>query len=69
VTAAVLRATDPTPDGTQQADAEADRAMEWLKQAVDAGFSDAARVAQAEELDDLRNREDFQALLAELMAE
>jgi hypothetical protein len=43
--------------------------MEWLKQAVDAGFSDAARVAQAEELDDLRNREDFQALLAELMAE
>jgi tetratricopeptide (TPR) repeat protein len=69
VTAAVVRATDPTPDGTQQADAEADRAMQRLKQAVDAGFNDAALVANDKHLDDLRNREDFQALAARVNGE
>jgi hypothetical protein len=69
VTAAVLRATDPTPDGTQQADAEADRAMEWLNQAVDAGLNDAARMASDKDLDDLQIREDFQALAARVNGE
>jgi hypothetical protein len=69
VTAFVVRAVDPSVVGASEADREADRAMDWLKQAVDAGFSDAARIAQAADLDDLRNREDFQALAARVNGE
>jgi tetratricopeptide (TPR) repeat protein len=58
VTAAVLRATDPTPNGTQQADAEADRAIEWLNKALAAGYN-IERLANARDLDTLRARDDF----------
>jgi tetratricopeptide (TPR) repeat protein len=66
VTAAALRATDKSPDGARQADAEADRAMAWLRQAVAAGFNNAAHMAKDTDLDPLREREDFKMLIAKL---
>jgi hypothetical protein len=68
VTAAMLRAADPSPVGAKQADAEAEQAMAWLKQAVAAGFKDAAHMEKDKDLDALRGREDFKKLLAELAA-
>ena len=44
----------------------ADRAMEMLRQAVKAGFKDAANMQQDKDLDPLREREDFKTLLAAL---
>src|SRR5262249_43128789 len=44
----------------------ADRAMELLRQAVKAGFKDAAHLRKGTVLDPLRGREDFKKLLAEL---
>jgi serine/threonine protein kinase len=46
----------------------ADRAMELLQTAVKAGYKDAAHMKKDTDLDVLRNREDFQKLLAELEA-
>ena len=42
--------------------------MAWLKQAVAAGCSDAQHIKQDADLDALRDREDFQKLVAELEA-
>jgi hypothetical protein len=66
VTAAVFRAADPSPAGAQQANAESEQAMGWLKQAIAAGYKNAAHMAKDEDLVTLRQREDFQNLLAEL---
>jgi hypothetical protein len=44
----------------------ADRAMELLRTAVNAGFKDAAHLKQDRDLDPLRDRADFRQLLAEL---
>ena len=66
VTAAVLRAADKSASTAHQADAEADRAMAWLKQAVAAGYKDAAHLKQDNDLDSLRAREDFKKLVAAL---
>jgi tetratricopeptide (TPR) repeat protein len=63
VTATVVRTTDP-----KQADAETDKAMAWLKQAVAAGYKDAAHMQTDNDLDALREREDFKKLMAELAA-
>jgi hypothetical protein len=68
VSAAVFRATDNSPGGREQADAEADRAMAWLKQAVAAGYQNAAHLMWDRDLDALRDREDFTKLVAELQA-
>jgi tetratricopeptide (TPR) repeat protein len=68
VTAAVLRATDQSPDAAKEADAEADRAMAWLQKTVAAGYKDVANVKKDADLDALRDRPDFQALLAQLGA-
>jgi serine/threonine protein kinase/tetratricopeptide (TPR) repeat protein len=79
VTAAVLRATDGNsvlPAGTDlrsvlrasEADAEADRAMAWLKEAVAAGFTNAAYLMRDKDLDALRDRADFTKLVAALPA-
>src|SRR5262249_51838299 len=62
VLAAVLGATNQ-PDAATK---EADRAMEWLRQAVAAGYDDAAHMKEDQDLDALRERKDFQKLLAEL---
>ena len=68
VTAAALRAADASPAGARQAEAEADRALAWLKRAVAAGFRDAATMAEDHDLDALRHRADFKELLARLSA-
>jgi tetratricopeptide (TPR) repeat protein len=44
----------------------ADQAMDRLRQAVKAGWKDAAHMKKDTDLDPLRGREDFQKLLAEL---
>jgi hypothetical protein len=44
----------------------ADRAMDLLRQAVKAGWKDAAHVKEDTDLDSLRGREDFKKLLQEL---
>ena len=66
VTAAVLRARDPSEAAAKEATAEADQAMEWLKQTVAAGFNNAAHMKQDTDLDALRTREDFRQLIAKL---
>ena len=63
ITAQVLRDT-----GAPGADAEADRAIAWLRQAVAAGYRDAAHAATDPDLDVLRHRADFQELLGQLQA-
>ncbi|MCY3018606.1 MAG: tetratricopeptide repeat protein [Planctomycetota bacterium] len=68
VTAAVIRDTETSPEGAKQADAEAEKAMAWLKQAVGAGYNNAAHMAKDADLDALRQREDFEKLAAELEA-
>jgi serine/threonine protein kinase/tetratricopeptide (TPR) repeat protein len=67
VTAAVIRGTDSKSVlRAKEATAEADRAMAWLNQAVAAGYKDTAHMKEDKDLDALRDREDFQKLLAEL---
>jgi tetratricopeptide (TPR) repeat protein len=66
VTAAVLRATEQYPAAAQEADAEADRAMSRLKNAVAAGYKDVESLTKDTDLDALRGRADFKALVAEL---
>jgi hypothetical protein len=68
VTAAVLRAADQSSEGGRQADAEADRAMAWLRQAVAAGYNNAANMQQDQDLDALRDRPDFTKLLTKVQA-
>jgi serine/threonine protein kinase len=66
ITAAVLRATDQSPEGAKQAEAEADRAMVWLRQAVAAGWNDTVHMMADQDMDSLRDRPDFKKLMAEL---
>jgi serine/threonine protein kinase/tetratricopeptide (TPR) repeat protein len=66
VTAAVLRASDTSPEGAKRADAETDRAMTWLKQAVAAGYKNVAHMKQDTDLDALRDRADFTKLVTTL---
>jgi serine/threonine protein kinase/tetratricopeptide (TPR) repeat protein len=66
VTAGMLRATDSSAAAAKQGTVEADRAMAWLKQAVGAGWSDAAHMATDRDLDAVRDREDFKKLLDEM---
>jgi hypothetical protein len=44
----------------------ADRAMQLLREAVKAGFNDAAHMAKDKDLDGLRPRDDFKKLLESL---
>jgi serine/threonine protein kinase len=60
---ATVRAADATPAGARQADADADRAMALVEQAVAAGYRDA-RLAQNPALEPLRARPGFAALAA-----
>jgi tetratricopeptide (TPR) repeat protein len=66
VSAAVLRAVDKSRSATQEADAEADRAMSWLKQSVAAGYKDATHMNKDNDLNSLHAREDFKKLVAAL---
>jgi serine/threonine protein kinase len=67
-TASVLRDGDKSPEAAKEADAEADRAMDWLKRAVAAGYQDAAHLKADPALDALRGRPDFRKLVGELRA-
>jgi hypothetical protein len=70
VTAAVIHDDPKTPaaGAARLAGEEADRAMAWLERAAAAGFRDAAHAAGDRDLDALRERPDFQRLLAGLEA-
>ena len=69
VTAAVIRGADgKSPQEEKDAVAEADRAMVWLKQAVAAGYNNAALMKRDPDLNALRDRDDFKKLVAELEA-
>ena len=67
VTAGV-QAKTPGADAAKLAQDDADRAMQWLHKAVQAGYEDAAHVEKDPDLDPLRERADFKKLLAELEA-
>jgi tetratricopeptide (TPR) repeat protein len=66
--AAVALADPKTPaaDAPRLATAEADQAMDWLRQAVTAGYRNVVHMEKDTDLDALRGREDFQQLLASL---
>jgi tetratricopeptide (TPR) repeat protein/peroxiredoxin/tRNA A-37 threonylcarbamoyl transferase component Bud32 len=64
VTAAVLR----TVGQANESSAEADRAMDWLSKAVAAGYKDVGHIKKDNDLDSLREREDFKKLVAGLEA-
>jgi len=66
ITSRAAAAAAETGEDKKRASAEADRAMDWLKQAVAAGWNDAAKLQTDHELDSLRDREDFERLLGEL---
>jgi tetratricopeptide (TPR) repeat protein len=70
ICAAVIREDPKTPhaDAPRLAKEQADLAMGWLHRAVAAGYKDAAHMKKDEDLDALREREDFKKLLAELQA-
>jgi eukaryotic-like serine/threonine-protein kinase len=64
VTAQAVRGT--AASAPKAAVVEADRAMEWLNQAVVAGFKDLASLKTDTDIDELRTRGDFKKLLATL---
>jgi hypothetical protein len=66
VAAAVFREADNSPQSAKQADAEADRAMTWLKQSIAAGYKNATHMKQDRDLIALRDRADFAELLEKL---
>lgn len=68
VTAALLRATDKSPDAIQQANTEADRALAWLQKAVAAGYKDVSKLHHGDDWNVVRDRADFRKLLTELEA-
>ncbi|MGH7179877.1 MAG: TPR end-of-group domain-containing protein, partial [Tepidisphaeraceae bacterium] len=67
--AAVIREMDKTPAGEAKAKEQADQAMAWLRQAVAAGYGDAAQIEKDSDLDALRDRDDFKTLLLELQSQ
>jgi eukaryotic-like serine/threonine-protein kinase len=69
VTAGVIHVTDKSLVGAGRTQAEGDRAMAWLKQAVSAGYKDIGSIKKDADLDVLRARDDFKALLVRVGAE
>jgi hypothetical protein len=68
VTAAVIKA-DPKiakADATLPAQEEADKAMAWLQQAVAAGYQNAKHIKADQDLNPLRDRDDFRKLVQAL---
>jgi non-specific serine/threonine protein kinase/serine/threonine-protein kinase len=63
---AALQAKSKEPDATRLATDDADKAMVWLTKAVAAGIKDVDHMKTDTDLDFLRDREDFQKLLAGL---
>jgi len=65
----MLRASDKSPATSRQADGDLDRSMAFLKQSVAAGYKNASWMATDKDLDSLRNRDDFKALMAAMSAD
>ena len=65
VTAGV-QAKAPGADAATLAKDDAERALQWLQKAVQAGYKDAAHMKSDPDLGPLRERADFKKLLAEL---
>jgi hypothetical protein len=65
VTAAV-QAKTAGADSDRLAREDADRAVAWLKQAVAAGYKEAANLRKDRDLDALRERADFRMVLTDL---
>jgi serine/threonine protein kinase/tetratricopeptide (TPR) repeat protein len=68
VTAAVIRAVDKSEGTRNAAAAEADRAMAWLKRAITVGYKDVGHIKQDNDLNALREREDFKMLVSQSQA-
>jgi len=66
--AGVIRDQDSDADAEKQSKIEADRAMDWLRKAVAAGYRNAAHMDKDADLDVLRKRPDFIQLMADLKA-
>jgi tetratricopeptide (TPR) repeat protein/tRNA A-37 threonylcarbamoyl transferase component Bud32 len=66
--AALVRDDAKKPEAARKelAQAYADQAMVWLRQAVKDGFRDAAHLRRNEDFQSLRGRPDFQELLADM---
>lgn len=57
---------DPSPAGTQRAAQDAEETMAWLRKAIAAGYRDNGWIRREKALDLVRDRPDFQKLVAEL---
>ena len=68
VTAGLFLAANSSREAIKNAATEADRAMDLLNKAVDAGYSNSDHMKQDKDLDALRDRADFKTLLAGLDA-
>jgi eukaryotic-like serine/threonine-protein kinase len=66
VIASVLRASDKSASAANQAETEADLAIARLKDAIVAGYKDAAHLKKENDLNTLHNRDDFKKLVADL---
>jgi serine/threonine protein kinase len=65
VTCSVIQAGRNSQRVDAEAAAEADKAIAWLKQAVAAGYKDAATMKNRRDLDSLHARDDFKNLLTQ----
>jgi tetratricopeptide (TPR) repeat protein len=63
VTAALLRADGKATHKQDLAKTDAERAMDWLKKALAAGYKNTANIKRDKDLDALRDRPDFRQLL------
>jgi tetratricopeptide (TPR) repeat protein len=66
VAAAMFKKSERTSDAHKRAEKESDQAMEWLRQAIAAGFNDKDRLAKSMEFDSVRDRAEFRELIAKL---
>ena len=64
VCASLMRAMDDPAAWQDAAKRQADLAMEWLKKALAAGYSNLADLEQNPDLEAVRDRDDFKTLLA-----
>jgi serine/threonine-protein kinase len=69
VTAAVIRETDRSPEGSLQADAEADRSVAWLRRAAAADPKIFAKIRDDKDFGILRNRADYRQIIGEPAAD
>src|SRR5262249_8117112 len=63
VLARLIHDNDKSPAAAKLAEAEADRAMDWLKKSVAAGFQDKAKLMKDKDFQSLQSRDDFRHLL------